>query len=450
MQTRAPQPTARRVASFLWFPFFFAAAFALIGLYSFHHPAPHDMRVVVAPATDASAVTAALDTIRPDGFDVEPADSNAAAQHAVETGQAAAAITPENVYVSSGASPLRANYLTEVLPRALGTDAPVVDVRPTASGDVSGVSVFFYGLPQLLVGLITSIVLLQLGMWPLRRKLLAIAATGAFTAIMTYVMAVGLDVIPPDLRLPLYGFLLTQTIGWLTTAAALHLRQYFMPAAMTFVLVLGIPSSGATVNGDMLPAVVAWLNDVLPFAAFIDAVRATSYASGVGVAQPLLVLSSWALAGAALLTWTSIRGRKAATAAQLADQKAPEEPKTIGGRELARLHGRITTLSERPVPNAFVSVLDESGEELERTATNADGEYAIASLSTGLHHIVVTAHHCEPAIVTVALHPKDDRPRDIALQDWNDPAANLSAAEIGARRRLTSVEPATTGPANGD
>jgi hypothetical protein len=450
VQTRAPQPTARRVASFLWFPFFFAAAFGLIGLYSFHHPTPHDMRIVVAPATDTTKVTAALDSIEPDGFDVEPADSNAAAQHAVDTGQAAAAITSENIYVSSGASPLRANYLTKVLPQALGTDAPVVDVRPTASGDVSGVSVFFYGLPQVLVGLITSIVLLQLGMWPLRRKLVTIAATGAFTAIMTYVLAVSLDVIPSDLRLPLYGFLLTQAIGWLTTAAALNLRQYFMPTAMTFVLVLGIPSSGATVNGDMLPSVVAWLNDLLPFAAFVDAVRATSYASVVGVAQPLLVMSTWALAGAALLTWTSVRARKAAAAARLAERQPSEELKTTGERDLARLHGRITTLSERPVPNAFVSVLDESGEELERTTTNTDGEYEIASLSTGLHHIVVTAHHCEPAIVTVALHPKDDRPRDIALQDWNDPAANLSAAEIGARRRLTSFDPAATGSANTD
>lgn len=92
-------------------------------------------------------------------------------------------------------------------------------------------------------------------------------------------------------------------------------------------------------------------------------------------------------------------------------------------------------------------MLDESGEEVKRTSTDADGAYAVESLSSGLHHLVVTAHHCEPEIITVALHPEDDRPRDVALQNWNEPAANLSAEEIGARRQLTAVTDPTPDPA---
>jgi hypothetical protein len=439
MHSHAPQPTARRVASFLWFPFFFAAAFCLIGLYSFHRPAPHDMRVVVTPDADAAAVTFALDAFEAGGFDVTTAASDEAARGAVIKGEAAAAVDGDRVLVSSGASPLRADYLGKVLPLALGQQTAVVDVRPTASGDVSGVSLFFYGLPLLLVGLITSIVLLQLGMWPLSRKLVAIAATGGFTAMTTFLVAIGLDVVPNDPRLLLYGFMLTQAIGWLTTATALNLRQYFMPTAMTFVLVLGIPSSGGTVSGDMLPTPVGWLNDVLPFAAFIDAVRASAYASGAGLTRPLLVLASWAALGAGLLAWTSARAKRAAVAARLADPREAVETATCATKGPARLRGRITTLSEHPVAHAFVSVLDESGEEIVRTTTNADGDYEVRNLASGLHHVVVTARHCEPEIVTVALHADEDRPRDIALQSWTDPAANLSADEVGARLRMTGM-----------
>jgi hypothetical protein len=91
------------------------------------------------------------------------------------------------------------------------------------------------------------------------------------------------------------------------------------------------------------------------------------------------------------------------------------------------------------VPDAVVSVLDESGEELRRTRTDTEGAYIVDQLSPGLHHLVVTARHSEPEIVTVALHADDDRPRDLALQDWDDPAVNLSAEEIGIRRQLSTV-----------
>ncbi|MFC5728119.1 MULTISPECIES: ABC transporter permease [Nocardioides] len=342
MHTPAPQPTARRVASLLWFPFFFAAAFGLIGLYTFHQPAPHDMRVVVTPATDVRSVTSGLARVEDDGFVVETVASTAAARELVEKAQVAAAIDGQQVYLSSAASPLRARFLTAVVPHALGPEASVVDVRPTSSGDVSGVSIFFYGLPLLLVGLITSIVLVQLGMWPVRNKLAAIAATGAFASIVTYLVATGLDAVPSDPRLPLYGFLLTQTIGWLTTAAALSLKQFFMPAAMTFVLILGIPSSGGTVSGDMLPASIGWLNDVLPFAQLIDATRASAYASGAGLARPLLILSAWAIAGIALLLWAAWRSRTGATASPPADQpdamnraSSPAAPTTASPQRVA-------------------------------------------------------------------------------------------------------------------
>jgi len=75
----------------------------------------------------------------------------------------------------------------------------------------------------------------------MHRKVLALAATGSFSSLFTYVFATALDVIPDDGWLILHAFLLTQAIGWLTTAAAIFTRQFFMPVSMTFVLDPGHP-----------------------------------------------------------------------------------------------------------------------------------------------------------------------------------------------------------------
>jgi hypothetical protein len=303
MQIHSAEPTARRAASLLWFPFFFAAAFSLITLFAFAHPEPHGVTVgVVGTATSSQLAT------MPGGIETVGVPDEATARSLVATGRLAAATNGTQLFVASAASSTRSDYLAAVLPHDGSDTLIVVDVNPVEPGDVSGVGLFFYALPNLLVGLITSIVLLQLGMWPIRRKLIAIAATGAFSAIFSYLLATSLDVIPADLALVGYAFLLTQAIGWLTTAAALYAKHFFMPVAMTFVLVLGIPSSGGTVNSDMLPVWVRFINDWHPFPQFIDLIRADAYSVG-SITRPLLVLLGWAAVGIALVLAHSIRHR---------------------------------------------------------------------------------------------------------------------------------------------
>jgi hypothetical protein len=303
MQIHGAQPTAKRVASLMWFPFFFSAAFSLITLLAFAHPEPHGVTVGVV----GSATSSQLDAM-PAGIETVGVSDEAAARSLVASGQLAAATDGTQLFVASAASSTRSDYLAAAFPRAGSDPLIIVDVNPLEPGDVSGVGLFFYALPNLLVGLITSIVLLQLGMWPLRLKLIAIAATGAFSAIFSYLLATSLDVIPADLTLVGYAFLLTQAIGWLTTAAALYAKQFFMPAAMTFVLILGIPSSGGTVNSDMLPAWVRFINDWHPFPQFIDLIRADAYGVGSST-RPFLVLLGWAAVGIALVLAHGIRHR---------------------------------------------------------------------------------------------------------------------------------------------
>ena len=286
MSHTASLPSRGRVLSLIWFPFFFAAAMSVLFLSAFAHPTPHDLRLgVIGPEVVLPAGIAPEWTAGPEG---------------VASGELAGAYdsVTSTLYVSSAASATRAEYLAQVL-----QPARTVDLVPLAAGDVSGVGGFFYGLPLLLVGLITSIVLLQFGMWPLRAKLLTIAATGAFATAVTWTVAVAMDVVPADMWLLLYGFLLTQAIGWITTGVARGTKRFFMPISMTFVLILGIPTSGATVNADMLPTPLRWLHDVLPFGQFIEVFRASGYFGGHGVVRPLLILLAWAAAGAAMVIW---------------------------------------------------------------------------------------------------------------------------------------------------
>ncbi|BBH69938.1 hypothetical protein ACTI_66230 [Actinoplanes sp. OR16] len=406
---KAPQPTRGRVLSLIWFPFFFAAAMSVLYLAAFAHPEPHDLRLGVIGTAPAHL---------PPGFATEAVTGTGG----VADGDLAAVYdsATSTLYVASAASGTRADYLTAVL-----HPATTVDLVPVASGDVSGVSLFFYGLPMLLVGLITSIVLLQFGMWPVRRKVATIAATGAFATVVAFTAGVARDVIPADGWLLLYGFLLTQAIGWLTSALPRLVRQFFMPVAMTFVLILGIPTSGATVNADMLPAPLGWLHRVLPFGQFIEAARASAFFGGHGLAKPLTVLVAWAVGAALLLAWTA---RPAVVVA------VPQEVIEPGHQ---RLHGTVRSTAGIPVAGATVLTLDDGGNELVRTTTGADGSYQVDDVRTGLHHLVVTAAHHEPEIVTVAVHRRRAEPaRDIVLTDWNDPAGNLTADEIGARRSL--------------
>jgi Carboxypeptidase regulatory-like domain len=443
-----PQPDLRRVLSLIWFPFFFAAAFALILLASFPAPTPHDIPVqIVGTTSQTHEIRDALDHVRDGGFVVNQAASMSSARADVASNTIAAAYTPgeahSEVIVASGASGSRANYLTAVFDKvasASGAPAPTrVDVAPLESGDPNGVGLMFIGLPLLLVGLIASIVLAQFGAWPMRSKLITIALVGAFATVFTYFAATAMSVIPNDEWLLLYGFLLTQAIGWITTGAAYFVRQFFLPVAMTFVLILGIPSAGATVNGDMLPGFVRWLNTFMPLAQFVDAARASMYLHNNGLFAPVVVSVAWAMGGAALIGAALLVARQRAQ--RLRDEEVREDSEnenlTESAERIGRLHGTIRTTSGVIVGHARITVIDEHGNEFARAESDGEGEYRLDRLGLGLHHLIVTAPHCEPAIVPVALHASHPAARrDIVLIDWSDPSGNLTFGGIEQAREL--------------
>ncbi|MGI5291924.1 carboxypeptidase-like regulatory domain-containing protein [Nonomuraea polychroma] len=102
---------------------------------------------------------------------------------------------------------------------------------------------------------------------------------------------------------------------------------------------------------------------------------------------------------------------------------------------LRRLHGTVSSLSGAPVAHAAVRVLNEEDDSVLRTSSDEIGRYSIDAVPAGTHHILVTARHSEPEIVSVSLRGDSDRAHDFALQQWGDPEGNLVAESVGEREQ---------------
>ncbi len=299
----------------MWFPFLFAIALPLIFEVAFHAPQPHQVPIAVVGSTrQVESVVRELHDIRSGGFDVEQARSQAEAITSVRDRQVAAAyvatLQPSPVlYVARAASATRASYLqgvfAQVAVRTHARSPLLVDVLPLFPGD-SGNGVFFFVFPMMLVGLVTVLVLLQrASAWPIGRRMLAVAVMGAVGATSAYVTVTSLSVLPGKPALLLYAFFLSQVFGQLLLGAALLLKQYFLPVALTFVLILNVPSAGGTVPPDLLPTGLRFLSNALPLAQGVKITRSVAYFDGAELLAPTLILVAWAFVALTALVVSS-------------------------------------------------------------------------------------------------------------------------------------------------
>jgi hypothetical protein len=79
------------------------------------------------------------------------------------------------------------------------------------------------------------------------------------------------------------------------------LKQYFMPAAVTFAPVLGVPCAGATVVPDLLPTGVGNLSDVLPLKHDLKFTRSVASWGGAHSLASTPILLAWAAIALILL-----------------------------------------------------------------------------------------------------------------------------------------------------
>jgi hypothetical protein len=272
-------------------------------------PQPHGVRIVVGNASQVRLMTDDLHRVSASEFEVRQLPFAAAVSAAVRGRQAAAAYvhygSTSTVYLARAAAPVPASYLQGVFARIASKTGnqppPVVDLVPPAAGD-GGIGLFFV-FPLLMTGVITAIVLLQLPTWPIGRRVATVAAVGAVGATATYLTAVSLNILPSKPLQLAYAFALTQVFGQLMVGAAPPLKQYFLPAALTFALILSVPSSGGPVTPNLLPRSAIsstrchWRRPELH--------RSVAYFHNADTTQPTLVMLLWAAiaAGTVAIAW---------------------------------------------------------------------------------------------------------------------------------------------------
>jgi hypothetical protein len=293
--------TGFKVASILWFPLAFAVALPVIFQITFHTPHPHQVRIgVVGSGDQVAQVGRDLRQVSAGGFEVEQLSSETDAAAAVRDRQVAAAyVNPTRpnaaLYVAMAASNIRANYLFGVfshLPAHAGEPPPqIVDLVPLRRGD-SGTGIFFFVFPMMMVGVIT-VIALQRAPWSVVQRAIAVAGIGFVGAATVFLTATSLNVVPRNLVLLAYALLLTQIFGQLSLGLGVLLGRYFLPVAMTFSLVLSVPSSGGTFSTDLLPTGLRYLSNVLPLAQGVKVVRSISYFHDGDLMTPTVILIIW-------------------------------------------------------------------------------------------------------------------------------------------------------------
>lgn len=311
MSSSTPLESVRHIAWVLWFPILFALALPFVWEITFHAPQPHEVPIaVVGNRRQVEAIRADLQAVKPGGFNVTKYRSATVAAEDVSSRQLAAAyveVLPpgDELLVARAASAISANYLQSVF-TAIATEAHqppprLVDLVPLLSGD-SGTGIFFFTFPMMMVGVITVLVLLQKApTWSVEQRSLSVVGTGAVGALIAYATSVNLDVLPNKPVLLLLAFTFSQVIGQLLVGLVPFLKQYFLPVVMTFVMIVSVPSAGATMAPDLIPTGLRYLSAVLPLAQTAKIARSVAYFDGEQTLGPWLILLGWGVIALATL-----------------------------------------------------------------------------------------------------------------------------------------------------
>ena len=293
-----------------------ALLFALVGGFALRDPRPHDVPVGVAgPPPAVAAVQDGLDAAVPGGFEVRalPGDPEAAVADRQVDG--ALVLSPDGraqVLSASGngGSDAAVSSALQAAARASGAaDVQVRDVAPATDDPRGGV------LQQVVfAAVVASVAFAGIGYALARRAPVGhrLAASLGFGAALGLVVALAGDVLLG--ALPGAPWALAGVVALLGLAVALPaagLARLVGPAglglvALTVVL-LGNPTSGATIGRAFLPDGYRHVAGLLPNGAAVESAQSVLHFGGAGAGTPLLVLSLWALVGVALLLGAHLR-----------------------------------------------------------------------------------------------------------------------------------------------
>jgi hypothetical protein len=286
--------TARTVAVLLAVQCLFVFAFVYPG----YNPKPHGLPVgVVAPTAVVGSIAAKA--------------GSAFALTRYRTQQAArTAIDDRHVYgvvilTSSGKRLLvasAASFTVSQILRHAFSGATVVDVKPLNRDDPRGATISLLFIPLVTVSFSA---VLALGMLRLRRRAL-LGATIAFSALGGLAIAslvhFALGALPGS-YLALSAITALTILALALPIAGLQrmLGKAGLAASFLLFFVFANPASGNGTAPELLPNLWRHLSQLLPPGAGGTALRNTAYFGGAAIAQPVVVLTGFALGGALLV-----------------------------------------------------------------------------------------------------------------------------------------------------
>ncbi|MFJ3305176.1 carboxypeptidase regulatory-like domain-containing protein [Streptomyces sp. NPDC086549] len=436
--------TSRTLAEALWFPVALFLGFLFCFAPALHAPQPHHAKVVVAGRVPEGKVETALRRQYPGGFDVTSVAHARAARRAVLDRKAVAGYVPGGhpvLYVAKA----NGNSLLQALTKdfagltpTVGAPLTVTDVAPTASKDMTGTTLVYFGTAWNIPGYLLATTLLRAVTFNRRKKLLTIVGVAGLFAVIGDLVGVGLGYLPDNPAALGIAFLLTTAVATFSYGLAPFTKQFFPGVGMGLFIVLSTPTSGVA-PVPMLPGFFQYLHAVMPLGNAVDALRGVLYFHGTGVLKPVLVLCAWITAGLGLLGLDAWRRRRAATwqgiGAESDDVAEPpvEDPslETLTpmpmpghghhfGEPVPTLVGTVRDGVRQPLRHAAVTVMDVRGRQLVRTATNARGEYAVAGLPEGPLTIVASSLGRKPQVQRQLLEPGSIIRADFTLRSRTD------------------------------
>jgi hypothetical protein len=414
------------LAGALWFPALFLIGILTCYALPFHNPTPHDLRIAVANPPVAAAIGQRLAKEKPGAFDIVPVADDAAARRAVRDRSAAAAFVPgaghDTLYVAKAGGTALVTVATTVftaVSTATHTPLTVVDLAPTARGDVSGIGLFYLCLAPNVVPYVTVMVMLRVVTLGRRAKLLTFVGVGAVVTVATHLFGLALHLIPNEPLAILYGFLVTQAISWTVYGLVPFVKQFLAGVAIALFVMLSLPSSGGAVPYQMVPAFFRALHPVLPLGNLVSALRSIFYFDRHGLLEPTLVLCAWFAAGALLVGAGALRQRALERRAGGAEGEATAElsiedpavaapaarPMLPGVRGMwgagPMVSGRVRDTAGDPVAGVLVTMLTPGGSQLVRTRTDGEGRYGATGLPEDSTTVVLLAPGYAPAATRV-------------------------------------------------
>ncbi|MFF5709748.1 DUF3533 domain-containing protein [Streptomyces sp. NPDC012756] len=308
-----------------------------------HNPKPTDVPFgVVAPQQQvATAVTDRLEKLPGDPFDPRVVATEAEARDQMLNREIDGALIvdprgrTDTLLVASGGGKVLSATLEAMITRLEAANQRLVrtvDVAPSSSQDFNGLSAFYLVIGWCVGGYICAAILaISAGARPANRER-AVIRLGALALYAALGGLGGAIIVGPILgALPgsvaaLWG--LGTLVVFAVGAATLALQSVFgivgIGLAILLIVVAGNPSAGGAFPLPMLPPFWRAIGPYLPPGAGTWAARSIAYFKGNDMTASMVVLSVWAMVGAAVtLVMSSVRRER--TAGRIPPE-VPERP----------------------------------------------------------------------------------------------------------------------------